>query len=98
MRALATYDTAKNGWIKESDIDTLITMIDSKEPSHSVIQVISSFIPEDLNSTVGGQVINLIDAFRYGKEYPYFLADCSSNDINRKQDIILWYNNYKIKQ
>jgi hypothetical protein len=98
IHVLTIYDTAKNGWIKVSDIDTLITMIDSKDPSQCVIQVISSFIPENINSTIGGQVMNLIDTFRYGKEYPYFLADCSSNDIKRKQDIMVWYNNFKIKK
>ena len=89
---------AKVGWIKDSDIDSLIILIDSKEPAYCLMKAISSYLPVNESSTVGGHVMNIIDAFRYQKEYPYVLTDCPKNDEQRKIDILNWYEEFKNKQ
>jgi hypothetical protein len=92
---LVTGNKAKVGWIKESDVDFLVELIDSKAPAYCVMQVISSQLPINEESTIGGQVMNLIDSYRFNKEYPFFLTDCSKNDEYRKQEILNWYNSFK---
>ena len=89
---------AKVGWIKDSDIDSLINLVDSKEPAYCLMKAISSHLPVNESSTVGGHVMNIIDAFRYQKEYPYVLTDCPKNDEQRKMEILNWYEEFKNKQ
>ena len=82
---------AEVGWIKRNDIDTLMKMIDCTEPSHCVMQVVSSQLPVNEISTIGGQAMDLIDAYRFEKEYPYKLTSCSRNDEERKREITFWF-------
>jgi hypothetical protein len=88
---------AKVGWIKDTDIDSLIVLIDSKEPAYCLMKMISSHLPVNESSTVGGHVMNILDAYRYQKEYPYILTDCPKNDEQRKTDILNWYEEFKNK-
>ena len=95
---IITLGIAGYGWIKDSDLDTLIKLIDSKDKANCVVQAISSSMPTNEESTLGGQIMNLIDAYRFKKEYPYFLTDCSKNDEKRKYEILKWWfdkNKYK---
>ena len=91
---LNTIGKADSNWIKEEDITKLIKLIDSEQPSYCVMRVISSYLPVGEESTVGGQVMNIIDAFRLNRPYPYFLTDCSKNDKIREKEILDWWKNY----
>lgn len=92
---LTTINKADLNWIKEEDLPILMSLIESKEPSYCVMQFISSQLLFE-KSTIGGQVMNLIDSYRYRKQYPYFLIDCSKNDYRRAEEIKKWWNE-KIK-
>ena len=92
---LTTINKADLDWINEEDLPFLMSLIESKEPSYCVMQFISSQLLFE-KSTIGGQVMNLIDSFRFKKQYPYFLVDCSKNDARRAEEIKRWWNE-KIK-
>jgi hypothetical protein len=91
---LNTFGDAPNNWITKSDIAQMIGLIDSQVRTYCVMQTISSNMPDLLEySTLGGQIMNLIDSYRFNKKYPYFLTDCAKNDEMRKKEIIEWWEN-----
>jgi hypothetical protein len=64
-----TVGQAPKGWIKKEDVEQLMKLIDSREPCASVVQDISSWLPFEVKSTVGNEVMFLIAGFRKGR-YP----------------------------
>jgi hypothetical protein len=91
---LNTSGNAPNNWITKRDIAQMISLIDSQARTYCIMQMISSNMPDLLEySTLGGQIMNLIDSYRFNKKYPYFLTDCSKNDDMRKKEIIEWWGN-----
>lgn len=91
---LNTFGDAPNNWITRSDIAQMISLIDSQARTYCVMQMISSNMPDLLEySTLGGQIMNLIDSYRFNKKYPGFLTDCAKNDEMRKKEIIEWWEN-----
>ena len=53
--------TAPKSWMTKKDVEYLMNYIDSEEPSYCVMQIISSHLPLNEKSTLGGQAMNLID-------------------------------------
>lgn len=91
IHILTIGKTADVDWIKKSDIPYLMELIGSNEDANCVWQSISSQLPLPNESTLGGQVMNLIDAYRQGKNYPYFLTSCAKTDVERVQEIRNWW-------
>ncbi len=94
---LTTIGKTGKDWIKNKDVEFLMQFIESKERSNCVMQAISSQMNFTDTSTVGGQVMNLIDAYRFKKEYPYFLTDCANTDEKRVVGIKLWWNKHQLE-
>ena len=91
---LNTLGDAPKNWITKSDIAQMIDLIDSENRTYCVMQIISSNMPDLLEySTLGGQIMNVIDSYRLNKNYPFFLTDCAKNDEIRKKEIIEWWEN-----
>lgn len=82
-------------WMTKDDISYLMTLINSEQPSHCVMHFLSSHLPIGEKSTVGGQVMNIIDAYRFNKPYPNFLTSCARTDKKRQQEILSWWQDYK---
>lgn len=87
-----TVGQADSAWITKEDIPKLIKLIDSEQPAYCVMRVISSHLPVGEESTIGGQVMNLIDSYRLNKPYPFFSTDCSKTDKDRQKEILDWWN------
>jgi hypothetical protein len=93
---LTTFGNIGDKWITDSDIENLINLIDSEDPTYCIIQMMSSNLPTPTDySTLGGQIMDILDAYRLKKQYPYFLSSCSKNDEKRKTEILNWWNDYK---
>jgi len=85
---------APDNWIKEKDIPYLISLLDSNEITYCITQACSSKLPDDTDySTLGGQIMNMIDSYRLQRPYPDFLTACTKNDEERKKEIIKWWKN-----
>ncbi len=91
LHFLSLNKSAPTNWLQKSDVDFLMKYVDSKEPANCVVHIRSSHLPLHGSSTLGGQVMNLIDSFRFKKEYPYFLDDCSKTDKKRVSEIKKWW-------
>jgi hypothetical protein len=95
---LTTFGKTGENWITDSDIENLIGLIDSRDTTYCIVQMISSNLPKWTDySTLGGQIMNIIDSYRFNTSYPSFLCDCSKNDQNRKKEILEWSKNKKNK-
>ncbi len=86
-----TTGQADTSWITKRDIAKLIEYIDSEQPAYCIKRVVSSKLPLGEESTLGGQVMNIIDAYRLNIPYPYVLTDCSKTDKERKKQILNWW-------
>ena len=86
---------SKTNWITLNDIHYLMPLIASKEKAKCVWTEVSSIHRHYDNSTIGGQVMNLIDSYRLNKQYPFFLQDCSTTDTSRIAEITEWWKQLK---
>ncbi len=82
-------------WVTKKDIDTLIAFINSTEPAKCVMQVISSHLPVEGSSTIGGQVMDIIEAFKENIPYPTTLTSCAKTDQERIDRLTKWWNEQK---
>lgn len=82
-------------WIVEKDIDRLMAFVNSTEPAKCVMQVISSHLPVGESSTIGGQVMDIIEAFKENKSYPTILTSCPKTDKERIDRLTKWWNEQK---
>lgn len=82
-------------WLTDKDIDTLINYINSNDPAKCVMQIVSSYIPIEDSSTIGGQVLDILEAYKNKKSYPTTLTSCSKTDEKRIEEIKKWWNDYK---
>ena len=91
-----SWDAPKD-WVQLDDVKYFMQYMDSTEKCKCIITVISSYLPFDDYSTLGGQAMNLIDSYR--KNQPYFQGswDCSKNDSLRVQEIKEWWESINMK-
>lgn len=82
-------------WLTKKDIDSLMTLIHSTEPAKCVMQVVSSHLPVGDNSTIGGQVMDIIEAFKENKSYPTILTSCAKTDQERIDKLTKWWDEQK---
>lgn len=96
---MGTLGQADRNWITKSDVEKMINLIDSQDKTYCITQIISSQMAGLTDySTLGGQIMNLIDSYRLKKRYPYFLTECTKNDENRKKEILDWWEKEKNKK
>ncbi|MEN0051574.1 MAG: hypothetical protein AAF806_31205 [Bacteroidota bacterium] len=93
MHILTTIGQVKADWINEQDLEILMEYIDSENPSHCVVQAISSQSPIGEESTVGGQIINIINSYRRKEPYPNFLTLCAETNEARIEEVKKWWKN-----
>jgi hypothetical protein len=89
---ITTIGHADSTWITKSAISKLIKHIDSEQPAYCVMRLVSSHLPIGEKSTLGGQIMNIIDSYRLNRPYPYFQTDCSKSDKERQKVILDWWN------
>lgn len=86
-------------WIKKEHMDELISMLDSKEKSGGLMNVLSSVMSDkDWYSEKGGLAALFIQAYRYNKEYLFSgFASTPKVDSTLNQELISWWNLEKNK-
>ena len=90
---LTTTGNTNKDWIREDDFKYLMNYIDSDQPSHCVMQMISSDLPIGKTSTIGGQIQNLILSYMNNEQYPNGLTICESSNQERIELIEEWIKN-----
>ncbi len=91
---LIVIGQANSTWVTKNDIPKLIKMIDSEQPACCIERAIATTTlksPVGEESTVGGQVMNLIDSYRFNKPFPFSLINCSVSEKERQKEILDWW-------
>lgn len=79
-------------WVTKDDVEYLISFVKSEEKIACLNSMVSSLWPTEC-STLGGQAMDLIDAFRFKTKYLKCLYSCTKTDLTRADEIIKWWNN-----
>lgn len=95
INIITTVGRADINWIRKNDIKRIIKLVNSEQPAYCIVRALSSRLPIKEESTVGGQVMNIIDSYRNKEQYPSFLTNCSKTDKERQQEILKWWEEYK---
>lgn len=92
---LSMLNHAPENWVTEKDIDSLMTYIHSTDPAKCVLNL-SSLNPYLLDSsTIGGHIMDIIEAFKEGKSYSLSQTNCPMTDKKRIEMLELWWNEKK---
>ncbi len=84
-------------WVKQSDIDTLVTLIASTKKCNCFLNPLSSYIPTNKNADIGGYAIIFINSFRHKSKINLGLYSCPKTDKNSVEEINKWWTEYKQK-
>ena len=92
---ISVWGNVDTNWISKEDISYMIPLMDLTNPAYCVGSPVSSQSHDRTNdySTIGGQIMNLIDFYRLKKIAPVYHPACFKNDTNRKKEILDWWNN-----
>jgi hypothetical protein len=89
------HNNFPDDWVKKSDIDTLIQLIESTQKCDCYLSPLSSTIPTNVCANVGGYAIIFINSFRLKKKVDLGLYSCPKTDKKSVQEIKTWWKNYK---
>jgi hypothetical protein len=81
-------------WIKESDIDSLFKIINSKQKCSCMLNPIVEYsfkIPDDTCAEKGGFASQFIKTYRDKKQYRFGLFSCPRVDINLNLELTNWW-------
>lgn len=76
------------GWIKESDLPTLMGLVESTEPCANVMNMVSSVV-DTTTSTIGNEAAYLIEGFRTGGYPPRLVSTLPRCDV---REIKAWWS------
>ncbi len=83
-------------WVKDDDVDYLMSLIKSKKKCCSYINIYSSLITTE-QAEVGGFAIIFMNSFIENKKINLGLANSPKTDIKAIERIEMWYKNRKNK-
>lgn len=87
-------DKFKSNWIKLRDIDSLVSLVKSKEKCVCYVNSLSSFIPKD-SAELGGYAVLVIESFQKKIPLNFGMGCCPKEDDKKADEIIEWWKNYK---
>jgi hypothetical protein len=92
---LQIVEKADLNWITKDDIDKLIKYINSDQPAYCVVYSDQPTRAVKEESTIGGQVMEIIDSYKFRRPYPDFCLSWSKTDQDRVIKTLDWWNENK---
>lgn len=93
---ITMFDNFPIDWIKKEHIDTLISILNSKDTCGCFLNPLSSYIPSDF-ANKGGYAAVFIRAYRDKKPVKFGLYSCPKIDERLNKELINWWNKEKYK-
>jgi hypothetical protein len=93
---ITMFDNFPIDWVKKEYIDTLISIINSKDTCGCFLNPLSSYIPNDY-ADKGGYAAIFIKAFRDKKNVSFGLHSCPKVDEQLNKELINWWSKERIK-
>ena len=81
---------ADSNWIKKSDVEFLMSLIDSKQDAKCIFNINASFVPKG-RSTIGDHAIRLIEVYKSKKEFPDEFLICPKYNRKKRKEIKKWW-------
>ncbi len=85
----------KKDWINEKDLDSLITLIDSREKCKCILNPLSSTIPIGDSADVGGYVILILNSYRHKSTLQFKTWACPKTNKDDVIEITRWKKELK---
>ena len=86
-------DFPKN-WVKSEDLDSLISLVESKEKCNCYLNPLSSNIPRD-SAEVGGFAVEFIKAFKENRKLDLGLYNCPKVNEKEAEELKSWWKEYR---
>src|SRR6218665_28183 len=83
-------DRAPAGWIKESDIGFLMTVIASSDTVSCFVSPFSSTACYNCYATLGGHAMEMIECYRQNTRFPSSFFNCPRTDPQKVKEITKW--------
>lgn len=83
-------------WVKKENIDTLISLLSSRDSCNCFIDPLSSYIPNDF-AEKGGYATVFIKSYKDKKPIKFGLYSCPKADRIMEKELINWWKNEKDK-
>ena len=96
LNILTTVGQTESNWLSEKDLEYLISKIESDERAKCINRMISSFIPDSKNMTIGNQAISIIEAYRKNEPFPNEIYICEIYDEKKIDEILEWWKQKKL--
>lgn len=93
FNVLSIKDDLSKNWIRSTDLDSLISLVESKEKCSCYLNPLSSYIPKD-SAEVGGFAIEFLKAFKENRKVNLGLYSCPKVDKREALELKLWLKNY----
>lgn len=90
ISVLLVRGTADSNWIKKSDVEFLMSLIDSKQDAKCIFNINASLVPKG-RSTIGDHAIRLIEVYKSKKEFPDEFLICPKYDRKKRKEIKKWW-------
>ncbi len=95
IQVMTMVDEFPVDWVKQSDIDTLVTLISSTKKCNCFLNPLSSYIPFNENADIGGYAIIFINSFRQKRKINLGLYSCPETEKKSVNEINKWWYEYK---
>ena len=95
LNVLSTVGKAEPDWLDKDDLEFLVSLIESPQKCNCINRVISSYIPDSKNMTVGNQAISIIEAYRNQEAFPNELVICRLYNREKVVEIKKWWEEYR---
>nr|WP_295706179.1 hypothetical protein [uncultured Lacinutrix sp.] len=96
LNVLTTVGQTESDWLSEKDLEYLISKIESVERAKCINRMISSFIPDSKNMTIGNQAISILEAYRKNEPFPNEIYICEIYDEKKIDEILEWWKQKKL--
>lgn len=95
LNLISMMDEFPLDWVKQTDIDTLMTLINSTKKCRCFLNPLSSYIPTNESADMGGYAILFINSFRQKSKISLGLFSCPKTNKQSIKEINQWWANYK---
>lgn len=90
ISVLLVHGTVDSNWIKKSDVEFLMNLIDSKQDAKCIFNISASLVPKG-KSTIGDHAIRLIEVYKSKNKFPDEFLICPKYDRKKRKEIKKWW-------
>jgi hypothetical protein len=96
--AIVIKDDFPGSWLTYSAVDTLITLVKSKEKCNCIVNPLSSYVLFSDSSDLGGYAIALIKSYKNKQKLSVGLYSCPKTNNEEADELIQWWAEAKRQQ